>query len=135
MIAIYRGYGTGVAGVALATPRFLNLIYNFFWKSTFSKSALLWATPRWNPFRSPWIWLIHKWIPSNVVTFLYISSYSQVSDFVHTYEWKLKQDLSKEEEETSFSYQRNIVTEAQCLFLVQYHASITLFLELLRLLI
>ena len=30
---ITRGYGTGVAGVALATPRFLNLIHNFFLKS------------------------------------------------------------------------------------------------------
>ena len=29
-INIIRGYGTGVAGVALATPRFLNLNYNFF---------------------------------------------------------------------------------------------------------
>ena len=27
---IYRDRGTGVAGVALATPRFLNLLYNFF---------------------------------------------------------------------------------------------------------
>ena len=27
---IPRGHGTGVAGVALATLRFLNLLYNFF---------------------------------------------------------------------------------------------------------
>ena len=53
IIEICRDIGTGVAGVALATPRFLNLIYKYFWKSTFSKSLLLWATPRWNPFRSP----------------------------------------------------------------------------------
>ena len=41
LLYIHRGYGTGVAELALVTPRFLNLICNFFWNSTFSKSALL----------------------------------------------------------------------------------------------
>ena len=37
---IIKGYGTRVAGVALATPRFLNLIYNFFLKIDFFKICI-----------------------------------------------------------------------------------------------
>ena len=42
---IIRDRGTGVAGVALATPRFLNLLYKFFWKLTFPKSVFTTGYP------------------------------------------------------------------------------------------
>ena len=43
---IIKGYGTRVASVALATPRFLNLIYNFFFlKIDFFKICITMGYP------------------------------------------------------------------------------------------